>query len=211
MKYLKYLDVIKPLHGLNNMNLPKILGVLLHPILLAIPGVFLIVLSSTNDVDNAFYWTIISLIFSGIISLFVLFGVKKKFFNNLDVSNRKQRVILYPFAVAVIIIFAFYIHSQNGPEALVGASILFTIALVLLDLINRKIKASIHVASVAAMVTGIVLLYGGIAYFLILLIPISAWARIAQKRHTLSETVVGATCGIVLTVVGVFVVQLFVQ
>ncbi len=192
------------------MNLPKLIGIILHPILLAIPGVFLIVLSSTNDLSSAVYWTIISLIFSGVISLFVLYGVRKKFFNNLDVSNRKQRVILYPFAVVVILIFAYYIHSQNGPDALVGASVLFTISLVLLDLINRKIKASIHVASVAAMVTGIMLVYGGPSYFLILLIPISAWARIKQKRHSLPETIVGAASGILLTLIGVFVVQLFV-
>lgn len=192
------------------MTLPKLIGIILHPILLAIPGVFLIVLSYTSDIFQAVYWTVISLMFSGIISLFVAVGVKKKIFNNLDVSNRKQRVLLYPFAMGVILLFAYVVHLKNGPNALVGASIVFTIALVILDLINRRIKASIHVASVAAIVTGIVLVYGGPTYILMVLVPISAWARISQKRHTFPETIVGATCGILLTIVGVFVVQLFV-
>lgn len=190
------------------MNLPKLIGYILHPILLAIPGVFLVVLSSTNSINESLYWTLISIIFSGIISLFVVLGVKLKFFNNLDVSNRKQRVFLYPFAIGVVFLFALFVRYQNGPESLVASSILFTVALLLLDLINRKIKASIHVASVSAIVTGIAIVYGGYTYLLFLLIPISAWARIKQKRHTPTETIVGAACGIVLTLVGIFVVQL---
>lgn len=192
------------------MNLPKIIGIILHPVILAIPGVFLIVLSATNSYPESAYWTFLSLIFSGLISAFVVVGVKMKFFNNLDVSNRKQRVFLYPVAIAVILLFAFFVNYMGGPKALVSSSLLFTVALLILDIVNRKIKASIHVAAVSSIVTGVVLIYGGLMYLLILLIPFSAWARIAQKRHTLPETIVGAFFGALLTIIGVFVVQLLV-
>ncbi len=193
------------------MSLPKIIGIVLHPILLAIPGVFLIVFSSTASINESLYWTFLSLIFSGFISLFVILGVKMKFFNNLDVSNRRQRVFLYPFAIAIILLFAFVVNMQNGPQSLITSSLLFTVALLVLDIINRKVKASIHVAAVSAIVTGVILMYGGFFYLLFLLIPISAWARIKQKRHTPTETIVGAICGVTLTILGIFVVQLLVS
>lgn len=185
----------------------NIINVILHPIVLTIPGIFLLTLTSTQSIETAFYWSFLSLIFSGLISLFVVAGVRIGIFNNLDVSNRKQRVVLYPVAILVILLFAYFVHSQNGPVALTYASILFVIALLILDLVNSRIKASIHVAAVSALVTGVIYQYQGISYLLIVLIPLIAWARILQKRHTLKETIVGGVLGVSLTIASIFIVQ----
>lgn len=179
----------------------------LHPVVLSIPSVFLITYYSTGSIEVSRFWTLISLFFTGLVSAFVLIGVKRGFFNNIDVSNRRQRIILYPFSVAVVLLFAFFVYIYDGPSQLILGAILFVVALVMLDIINRKIKASIHVASVAALITGIIYLYGGISYLLLGLIPLVAWARIIKKRHTLQETVVGAICGIILTLSAVNIVQ----
>lgn len=178
-----------------------------HPILLTIPGIYLITFYSTGKIETALFWTIVSLIFSAIVCSFVLVGVKMKFFNNIDVSNRKQRVILYPFATAVVITFALLIYILKGPQNLILGTILFIVALIILDIINRKIKASIHVASVSAFITGLTYLFGGWIFLSILLIPLVAWARVIEKKHTPRETVVGACCGIILTILSICVVQ----
>ncbi|MDO8269612.1 MAG: hypothetical protein Q7T54_03015 [Candidatus Levybacteria bacterium] len=185
----------------------NILTWILHPVVLTIPAVFLLTYYSTGSTQTSYYWTFISLIFSGLVAAFVLIGVKKGFFNNIDVSNRRQRVILYPFVISVVLLFAFFIYSQGGPVNLTMGAILFVVALIILDMINRKIKASIHVASVCAIITGVIYLYGGVTYLLLLLIPLVAWARIVKKRHTPQETIVGAVCGILLTVIAVNIVQ----
>lgn len=180
---------------------------ILHPIALTIPAVYLITYYSTGDVQISYYWTFVSLIFSGIVAAFVLIGVSKGFFNNIDVSNRRQRVILYPFVIGVVLIFALFIYLQNGPVNLITGAILFVAAMIVMDIINRRIKASVHVASVSAIITGIVYLYGGMYVLLFLLIPLVAWARIVKKRHTLQETIVGAACGILLTFTAINIVQ----
>jgi len=186
----------------------NVLTWILHPIVLTVPAVYLLTYYSTGNTNTAMYWTLISFLFSGIVSGFVLVGVKLKFFNNIDVSNRKQRVILYPFAVAVVLLFAMLIYFQNGPSNLTLGAILFVIALVILDLINRTIKASIHVASVCAFFTGVIYLFGGYSFLLVLLIPLVAWARVVEKKHTPKETIVGAICGVGLTVAAITIVQL---
>ncbi len=187
--------------------LANIVAYLLHPVTLTLPAVFLIVYTSTSDFNLSLYWTFLSVVFTGIISFFVLFGVKKKFFNNIDVSNRKQRVILYPVVIAVVLLFALFVYFQNGPRSLVYASCMFVAALIVFDIVNTRIKASIHVAAVASLVTGVVYHYGSSAYLLVLLIPLMAWARIVEKRHTLQETIVGGVMGVLFSFIAIFIVQ----
>jgi hypothetical protein len=69
---------------------------------------------------------------------------------------------------------------------------IFTIAVV-----NTQVKASIHVATVTAVVLTLGLLYDLPAYA-IGVIPVIAWARIKTKRHTMREAIVGAVIGTVL-------------
>ena len=90
--------------------LANIVAYTLHPVTLTLPAVFLIVYTSTGNFNVALYWTFLSLVFTGIVSIFVLLGVKKGFFNNFDVSNRRQRVVLYPFVIAIVLSFAFFVH-----------------------------------------------------------------------------------------------------
>ncbi len=188
-------------------NSAKTSGVIFHPVILSLAGVFLIVNTSTNDLQKAFYWTGLSAIFALIIGVFVVLGVKQGFFNNLDVSNRKQRVILYPFAILVVIFFGFFVFISRGPSSLVAASIIFIVALLVLDLINHKIKASVHVASVTSFCTGILYLYGINFLPVFVLVPIVAIARIVEKRHTVKEVIAGGLSGFGLTMLGIYVVQ----
>lgn len=185
----------------------NIVNIVLNPIVLTLPGVFLIVYQSTKDLNKAFLWTLLSVIFSGLVSLFVLYGVRRGFFNNLDVSNRKQRIILYPFIILVVMLFIGFVYLMHGPSSLIKASALIIVALLILDLINTKIKVSGHVAVVSSLVFGLVYSYGSVAFISILLIPFIAWARIIEKRHTLKETVVGAFCGMTLSLAAVYIVK----
>lgn len=185
----------------------KVINVVLHPVIVTIPGVYLIVYKSTGQTQLALFWTFISIIFSSIIGLFVLYGVRKGFFNNLDVSNRKQRIILYPFIIAVVCLFIGFVYIVHGPSILMKTSALIIFALVFLDGVNTKLKVSGHVGVVSAFVTGFIYAFGGISFLSLSLIPLIAWARIIEKRHTLRETIVGATCGMGLTLIAIIVVQ----
>lgn len=185
----------------------KVINVLLHPVVVTIPGVYLIVYKSTAQIQLALFWTFVSIIFSSMIGFFVLYGVKKGFFTNLDVSNRKQRIILYPFIIAVVLLFVGFVYLTHGPRVLINASILIILALLILDIINTRIKVSGHVGVVSAFVAGLIYSFGGVTFFSLLLIPLIAWARITEQRHTLRETVVGAICGIGLTLLAIIVVQ----
>lgn len=187
--------------------LANIITAILHPLILALVAVFLLVFKETGNIQKAFTWTFVAGFFVAIIVAFVLYGIKKKFFTNIDVSVRRQRVILYPFSVIVMIIFSVMILVANGPKALLFGIIFFIISLIILDLINTKIKASIHVAGTASLAVGVVAVFGYVAYPVLLLPFFVAWARIIEKRHTLQETAVGYLVGTFLTLGSLLIVQ----
>lgn len=185
----------------------KILTFIIHPATLAVPAVFLIVFKEVGNFNTAISWTVAAMFFTGIVGAFVVYGVKKGFFSDVDVSVRRQRVILYPFVIGIILLLILFVYLLGGPPVLMYAGIFLIFSLIVFDIINMRIKASVHVASVTSISIVLVQLYGGWAYLTLLLIPIVAWARIVQKRHTLKETIVGATCGSVLTIAALVVIQ----
>ena len=58
--------------------------------------------------------------------------------------------------------------------------------------INLWWKISLHTAFVAASVTVLVMLYGWIAVVAVALIPLTAWARVELKHHSLAQVAGGA-------------------
>ena len=53
--------------------------------------------------------------------------------------------------------------------------------------VNRWWKISIHVASIAATVMVLVIIYGLVAAWTVLLVPLVAWARVETEHHSLAQ------------------------
>lgn len=189
--------------------LANIITAIFHPVPVAILGVYLIAYTGIKNPATALVWTGISALFAGLVVVFVLYGVKKGMFSNIDISKREQRVKAFPFVILVSVLFMLVVYVFSGPFYLILGSILFMVALVLLDLVNTKVKASIHVASVAALVTGLVFMLGVKGLPLYLLVPISGWARVLEKKHTVREVIAGSIAGTALAVMSILIVQYF--
>lgn len=187
----------------------KIITFFLHPVVLVSPAVFLVVLGSGSSFEQSLIWSAVSLLFVVAISLYILAGVKMGFFTNFDVSKREQRVYLFPVIILAGIVFLYCLIHFNGPKSLLFALIYFIISVFILALVTLKIKASIHVGAITAAIVSAIYFFGQEYAFILVLIPIMAWARIREKRHTLKETVVGFIMGLLLAMLGIFGVQYF--
>ena len=185
----------------------KLINFLLHPVVLITPSVFLIIAASGGSIESAFFWSSIALGFVLFISLYIYAGMKFGFFSNFDVSKREQRIYLFPVVLFAGVTFLFSLIAFNGPRALFLAIIYFLISVAILALVNLKVKASIHVGSITAATVSAVYFFGDQYLFLLVLIPIMAWARVREKRHTLRETIVGFFLGFLLALFGIFSVQ----
>lgn len=177
------------------LTLARFISALFNPFFLMLPVPFLIVYRQTRDAARAFHWEFFSITFMAVVALFVLYGVRRGFFTDFNISKRPQRKTLYIFASFITILYFISVLLFRGPNVLLVAVSGIILGILLLSVINTRIKASIHVATVSAFLVSLALLYGGIFVFGILLIPIIAWARIVTRNHTISEAFVGGIVG----------------
>ncbi len=189
------------------MLFAKLVNIILHPVFLVSPAVYLIIIGTGGSVNIALFWSAIALGFVFFVSLYIFIGIKIGFFTNFDVSKREQRLYLFPVVIFCGVTFLFSLILFNGPRSLFFALIYFLLSVALLALVTIKIKASIHVGSITAGIVSAIYFFGAEYMFLLILIPIMAWARIREKRHTLKETIVGFLLGLMLALFGIYSVQ----
>lgn len=179
----------------------EIISTILNPIILLAPASYFLVLRSTNNYELSFFWEVVSLIFILVFSIFILIGVEKKMFSDLDISKRKERPLLFTFAIGLSAIYTVFLYFLSAPKILFIAIFTLILGLVIFELVNRTTKASLHVGTVSAFATSLFIVYDGIFALAFLIIPLVAWARIASRNHTKQQTVIGSTLGILITLV----------
>jgi len=177
----------------------QVISFLFNPVLLLVFVPLLLVYKTTNNVVLALAWTGYTMIFLLAMTFFIIYGVHKKIFTDMDVSKRTQRPLLFIVGFVIGLIYLWGLFFLNGPKILMAIIIGLIVSIILLSLINTRLKVSIHVATVSALIFSLAVTYQGFYYLTLLLIPTVAWARLKIKRHTLPETIVGACFGILLS------------
>lgn len=179
----------------------RAISCVLHPFVLSLLATYLVTYHSTHNITTSLIWTAGMGIVVTAIFLFELYGIKRGFFSNLDVSKRRQRTPLFIFVFLAVFAFMVSILVLKGPMELLVGGVYIIIGIIVVSLVNKKIKVSIHVAGIAAFFVAMGLLYGGIFYVGLLCIPLVAWSRVVLRRHTVSEVRLGALLGMALTLV----------
>lgn len=87
---------------------------------------------------------------------------------------------------------------MHAPRVLFVMAVSLMFGVLVARIVNVRIKASLHVATVAALIIGVVLGFGGSYVFLLPIIPLVGWSRVKLRRHTISETVTGGVVGSLL-------------
>lgn len=183
------------------LSVAKAISFFLSPVFILLPIPFVLVAKFTQDYSYALKWTIFSYAFILAVAIFVIIGVMLGVFSNFDVSKREQRPLLFSFSAFAIFCYLLSLYILDGPKVLFIAIFAIILGLIVIVIVNRWIKASIHVATATSVLLFIGIVYKGYFFLLLFLIPLLAWARVKMKEHTPLETVIGSTLGIVITLV----------
>lgn len=181
-------------------KLAQVISTIINPLILLSVVPFILIHKITKDTALSFYWSEVSFIFILIFSVFVLIGVQLKYFSNLDISNRRQRPLLYSFAIFLSLTYLIFLFVYHAPSVLIIGVIALGLGLAVAEIINMRIKISIHVGTITAFATSLVLIYGLLLAPVFLFIPLVSWARIKTKNHTPREVVAGGIVGFLLTI-----------
>lgn len=180
------------------MLLAKLISLLLNPLIVLIFVPYILIQTQSNNYAYILKWTLISSVFTIVMSICVLIGVRLKIFSNFDVSSKKERPLLFLLAAVLICIYSFFLLIFNGPKILLLGVLAIVLGLVTLIVVNRWIKVSIHIAILISFLLLVGIVYKKYYFLLLFLVPLLMWSRIKTKRHTLLETIVGGAIGALL-------------
>ncbi len=182
----------------------EIIGIVISQIVntpfVAGAAITLLLFSLRPDVPQRLVGWGVSLVFLTIVpALSLLFYIPRR--NEAWTSTEKRQRVMsfvfmavsYPIGYAILKI----LHAPVIFEAITLAYVMVVLGLIL---INIFFKASGHAAGVAGPVSALIYLYGLIAAPLLALIPLTMWARVKSKGHTLSQTIVGTILSAAITV-----------
>lgn len=176
----------------------RIISFLTNPLFILFPLPYLLLYRVDSNSYNALKWTVFTLFFLLVIGMFMLIEVRRGVFSDLDVSKREQRPLLFGFISLVTGLYIISLLLFHGPVVLYVTIVGIMIGVIMVSVINTRIKASIHVATITAVLLTIGILYH-VNVATLLLIPLIGWARIKIKRHTLQEALTGGIVGGFLT------------
>lgn len=188
------------------MAIARVISFFLGPVFILLPIPYILIERFTQDYFYALKWTIFSYAFILAVAVFVIIGVFLGAFSNFDVSKREQRPLLFSFSAFAIFCYSLSLLVLDGPKILFIAIFAIILGLIVIIVVNKWIKASIHMATATSVLLFIAIVYKGYSFLLLTLIPLLAWARIKTKEHTLMETIIGSILGIVITLI-VYVVS----
>ena len=173
-------------------KIAKLTSIIVNPFLVNATLLLIISLKNADSTIEGVKWFLISVAISIVpIFIIVLYLVRHNRVDGLFINIRTQRDKVYIFSSVLMGTACAILFFLKAPVMLVALFVAIFVTGLAFACVNRWWKISIHVASIAAAVTALVVLYGSVAAWTILLVPLVAWARVKMEHHTLAQVLTG--------------------
>lgn len=143
----------------------------------------------------------------------ILFLKITKTVSNLDLTNRKERVLPFLFVSCFYGVSTYMFHYKLNTSSMITAiMIITTILIVILSLISLKFKISIHSSAiwgVCGIVSALAFQYQGFSQIIVIAIPfvaagLTSSSRLYLGRHSPDQVWKGATLGFFFCFIGTY-------
>lgn len=190
----------------------NIVSILFHPLLMVTYGMILILLYTYL----AIYPTNLKLLMAGgafactavIPGLFILLLRFSGSVSDLELTNRRERVLPFLVMIFSVMVFVFFVRRMQVPFWLIGLLIGIAVSLLFSMCINFYWKISVHGVGIGGLlgaVMGIARIHMINAYWLFIILFIVAGlvasARIILNKHTPMQMYAGICLGFICTFV----------
>ncbi len=171
------------------------------PFAVSLPLVFLIALYHAPMGGEALFYAFVTLFFLSVGPLlYIIVGVRRGKFTDIDVSVRSQRTWPFVFGLASGLVGLLILTLTNGSRNLETLLLITILSGIIFMFITFWWKISLHASSIAGAATLLTAFYGAIMLPTFLLVVAVSWSRVVLRRHTTAQVVAGAVLSIVLTV-----------
>lgn len=185
-------------------TLAKLVTNILNPFLVSLVALTLLTFKSTPSVHEAIKWLQISIVLNILpVFLAVVYLIYFKKLNSFFDNPGEQRRGVYIFASVLGAVSCGILWYFKAPDLLKVTFTASLAAVVVFMVINFFWKISLHTAFIGAAATVLIIVYGAIAAWSLLFLPLVGWARLTLRQHSPAQVIVGALLAAVI-VSGVF-------
>ena len=175
---------------------------ILNPFLVSLMIIWLLSVASAASTLDALKWALIAMALSVLpVFLVVIYLVRTGRLDAVFTIMREQRTKIYLLAGVGAIIGFIVLAYLEAPPILVAGFAAGLVTAVIFMCINLWWKISLHTAFVAGSATALVILYGWVAAVTVALVPLTAWARVELKHHSLAQATTGALLAALIVIV----------
>ena len=182
-------------------NIAHIVSVLGHP-LLTIPLYVALVMFGSEDFKRASLNTflIIGCVFIPV-TMWLYIKSRNGSYTNFDVSDRKQRKSVFVFIIPILSIVTYILYKSDQASHLWQSMLFGLILLFILQVVNFRIKSSMHVSLNIYLSFLIMTVNYPVGIIVLLLTAPIGWSRVALGRHSLKEVLSGTIIGLLVSLV----------
>ena len=181
-------------------NFGSIISYILHPMVVSTFTFWFIIYKTGLSFENPDFIFLLSFFFSTALPIItVLAFIRMNLVKDLDASSRSERLL--PMALgALFFLFGFMVLRElDSPKIVQGVMFCGIINTIIVWLITKYWKISIHTVSMASVIVIFWILgYEYIIQMSIILI-LTIFSRLITNSHTLSQSIVGAFVGLTAT------------
>ena len=150
------------------------------------------------------YFTIATFFSSVIIFAYIYYLKYKKVIHSTELIVREHRINPLTFGVISYAMGFFFLTLLDAPSIVRGLMFCYVTNTLVVLLITRRWKISIHTAAIANPLVAIVVHFGWMMAPILVLVPIVGMARVKLKRHDELQVVAGGLVGMVMTTVQLY-------
>jgi len=175
-------------HFISNITTPFIIAILLF-----------VVINYYIKEPNFYLISFLCILFAGFIPILTsLLWIERK---KIEIDMPKKEDRIYPLLMVIISYFigVVVLYSAHASPITIGIMFCYFSNTIIVLLISKYWKISIHSMGVAGPSAALIYVFGGVGFYFALLIPLVMWSRIYLKKHNFFQVTMGALIGFIIT------------
>jgi len=191
--------------AINQHKIAKSISIIGHPLLFG--NAYVIFMSFQNLERNTAIW--VSLLVLFLVAFPIILNnwrkMKRGEYSNFDVSDRRQRMGFYPFAISLFVVLLTVFWALDFPLEVILQTSVFFVMVLAMALTNLKIKASMHAGIAFYIMVNIFVIGFWEGFFTLVFAFAVSWSRWEMKRHDFGELVIGSLIGLSFGLIGLLI------
>lgn len=165
------------------------------PAVLAVAGLLVVAIHSAGSGAGAAWGGFAALLVTGVPLAYVAKGIKAGKWSDHHIADRTQRAVPLLIAAASVAVAAILLVLVRAPRDLIALVLAQLVGLVIVLVVSRWWKISIHTAVAGGFLGILVVLFGPWALLGLPVLAAVGWSRIVLDAHTWAQVLAGGAVG----------------